>query len=240
MAKKKAEAPWLKVVSSDGLLQLEEEKALYAFMLYQLDAYTLSDTRNPSEDKTLLYPYKDPVGQVPLKESKGDVILNPLTLHDRLNCISQNNEKYSVLHYCISKYLESKDPMYFTLYYLTAGDVLLKNLREAPLDDRAKEWVFEQLDIALKVEADLVRDHVLESNPLRFRDFEELMVTEYHSKLQGMFLYIPDGWSSLNYYLNRPLFSYFKDKYFEGIDTTSWLEAHKTHKPFDSYEELNR
>ena len=239
MAKKKAEATWLKVRSIDGSeCDIPDElKPLYAFMLFQTEAYTLKDIRKTSMDTTLLYPYSDLVGQVPLKESIGDIILNPLTLHDRLN---QNRGQYSVLQYCVSKYLESKDPMYFTLYYLTAGDVLLKNLREAPLDDMAKEWVFEQLEIALKVEADLVRDHVLGDNPLRFSDFEELMVTEYHSLLQGMTSYIPEGWSNLNYFLNRPIFSYFKDKYFEGVDTSSWIEGYKEHKPYDSSEELSR
>ena len=247
MAKKKAQAPWLKVVSYEGTeiqCPTEELQALFAFMLIQSEGYVLKDTRDIKVSDEKLYPYNDPVGKMPLKESSigsykdSNIILNPLTLHDRLN---QNKERHSTLDYCVSKYLESKDPFYFTLYYLTAGDVLLKNLREAPLDDMAKEWVFEQLEIALQVEADFALDAIDKDEVLTLEVLEDLLVTKYGSKLKG-FSSLSNTSSQYGYLsgLGRPMFSYFADKYFEGIDKSNWHKTFEKHKPFDSLEELSR
>jgi len=91
------------------------------------------------------------------------------------------------------------------------------------------------------VEAEFVRDCVFGDVKVSLEELEDLLVTKYNSKLKG-FSALPEVSSQYGYLsgFGRPMFSYFADKYFEGINIGNFHRAMEKHKPFDSLEELSR
>jgi len=204
---------WLNVLQHHTCFEINtnENISLYAFMLYQADATTLTDTRQAGKDTTTILGKE--IGSVPLAEDSvysfkdQDGILCPTTLHTRI----KDKTTFSTLDYCISKYLESHDPYYFTFYYLSLGDVLLSTLQNVLLDHPAQQWIFQQLSVALQVEADLASlKHIPDLD-----DLHDLMVNKYGSKLRDLNEMYPfQEQYGLHYQYKRKPLHYFMKKFF--------------------------
>ena len=72
------------------------------------------------------------------------------------------------MDYCISRYLESNDPYYFCLHYLTYGAKKMRSLfrsYECSLDAHAKTWFIGQFAIAEKVKKQMVKGFTKGSEP---------------------------------------------------------------------------
>ena len=211
--------------SDEGLSTKEtaERLDLLAFMAMQGEGFVLNGSRALSSAPPPLYPYYNPIKEWKSFTGnsgsyKDDLVLNPLYLHKNLKEQTSN----TLFDYCVSKYLESEDPLYFSLYYLSRGDVLLKDLGKMELDEVAKNWVFKQFTIAQEVEKDLLYELVkrkgLSSLSMKswndwsyydvFPVFHDILVTKYNCLLpnfeevsRGLFL------ASWNYRIG--VFSYF-------------------------------
>jgi hypothetical protein len=209
---------WLEVIQHHTSFELKdcEYKSLYAFMLYNADATWMTDLRASGLDHNILYPTDVEIGSIPLlesgvgsfKDNGTNCVLCPTTLHDRL----KDKTQFDTLDYCISKYLESEDPYFFTFYYLSLGDILLKKLEDVKLTYDAQQWIFKQLQIAIQVEADLVR---LDAKPT-MDDLHDLMIYSYGSVLKDLnkltpFTYYQYG---LHYQYGREPLHYFIKKFF--------------------------
>ena len=205
---------WLNVFQHHTAFELNTDKykSLYAFMLYQLDATTLTDTRKAGIDTATILGKE--IGSIPLQEEMvcsfkdEHGLLCPTTLHTRI----KDKKQFSVLDYCISKYLESNDPYYFTFYYLSLGDVLLSTLQNVLLDHPAQQWIFKQLSIALQVEADLCS---LKHLP-NLEDLHDLMINKYGSNLKDLIKM--DAFQEqygLHYQYKRKPLAYFYKKFFK-------------------------
>lgn len=208
---------WLSVYQQWSGLALDtfmDKKALYAFMLYQADATTLDDSRFKRPTIKRLYPYNQALESFPLRSSSvysvkdTNSILNPLTIHSSLKQATE----ISVLDYCTASYLESRDPYYFTLYYLSLGDIMFKNIISSqPLDDIASSWFNDQLTIAMKVEADLVK---LEGEATLY-DLHRIMVEKYQTVLVDLIDFESfHEQFSLHYNYRRKPLHYFNSKHY--------------------------
>ncbi len=145
----------------------EENYAVYAFVLSQVEGGALIDSSfDGHHANTICYPYAATFGNKPLKDGAiGSVkdsrgFASPLTLHKRLASKIENKQDFDTMDYCISRYLESNDPYYFCLYYLTYGFNAMQTellTLGSTLDDHAKKWVLNQCSIFEKVEREMIR-----------------------------------------------------------------------------------
>lgn len=145
----------------------EENYASYAFILSQADGGELIDSSlDGQHTDTICYPYAATFGDKALengafwsvKDQQG--FTSPFALHERLASKIAKKEALDTMDYCISRYLESNDPYYFCLHYLTYGAQYMQaefQRRHASLDAHAKTWLIGQFAIAEKVENKMIK-----------------------------------------------------------------------------------
>jgi hypothetical protein len=201
--------------TSECLEALMDHKSLYAFMLYQADAVELIDNRIKRKLNYEVPIYNQKITETPLAGSwigsikSENPVISPLSLHSRL----KSKTKFDTLDYCIAKYLESNDPYFFTIYYLTLGDVLFKDMITLDrLDEKASAWFQNQISIAMNVESDLALSL---NQKATMKDLHELITTKYGSVLKGLINYSSFEYQyAISYNYQRFPLQYFNDKYF--------------------------
>lgn len=152
----------------------EDNYALYAFMIAQVEGGGLIDSSDPGHHtNTVCYPYAATFGDKPLPDGafwsvKEEGFTTPFLLHRILASKIANKQTLTTMDYCISRYLESNDPYYFCLHYLTYGAKKMRSLfrsYECSLDAHAKTWFIGQFAIAEKVKKQMVKGFTKGSEP---------------------------------------------------------------------------